>query len=169
MVVTLRAAGAAPLAAALAAAPRVVSAAAAAAMQRSLLLVEAGARTHVPQDTRQLMGSLHSTIRETPGARPTLVGTVGPAARYGAYVEFGTRPHWPPRAPLEGWARRHHLPVFLVQRAIARRGTRKRPFLAPALERNQARIVALFAAAGEVVSSSITRAAAAGGRREAAG
>ena len=57
---------------------------------------------------------------------------MGPSARYGLYVERGTRPHWPPRAPLEGWARRHGVPVFVVQRAIARKGTRARPFLLPA-------------------------------------
>lgn len=44
-------------------------------------------------------------------------------------VEGGARPHWPPWGPgseLAGWAARKGIPVFLVARAIARRGTIKR-------------------------------------------
>jgi hypothetical protein len=155
MVITMRVDGGRALAAGLAAAPRSVGAAATAAMQRSVLLVEADARAHVAHDTRALMNSISSRVE---GRGTHLVGLVGPSLRYGQYVETGTRPHWPPRAPLEGWARRHGIPVFLVQRAIARRGTRARPFLAPALTRNVARIVRLFADVGLTVTTSIARA-----------
>jgi hypothetical protein len=159
--VTLTLRGAGPLSAALANAPRIVSDAGRAAMGRSVLLVEADARRRVVHDTRALMGSISSRVEQR---GRSLIGRVGPSVRYGAYVELGTRPHWPPAAPLRGWARRHGVSVYVVQRAIARRGTRRRPFLVPALERNAARIVGLFAEAGQVISATI-----AGSTRRSAG
>lgn len=53
----------------------------------------------------------------------------GAQAPYAVYVEEGTKPHWPPRAPLELWATRvlgNTKLWFVVARAIARRGTRGR-------------------------------------------
>jgi Bacteriophage HK97-gp10, putative tail-component len=53
----------------------------------------------------------------------------GAQAPYAIYVEEGTRPHWPPIAPLLLWARRvlgNERLAYAVQRAIARRGTRAR-------------------------------------------
>ena len=35
-----------------------------------------------------------------------------------------SRPHYPPLRALEGWARRHHVSPYVVQRAIARHGTK---------------------------------------------
>lgn len=145
MPVTLRLEGADELERALLNSPAVLRTTQQQAMQRSLLLIEADARRGVRQDTRRLMNSITHTQQQGPQG---LVGRVGPSARYGLYVERGTRPHWPPRAALEGWARRHSVPVFVVQRAIARRGTRPRPFLLPAFRKNAAAIVRLFAAAG---------------------
>jgi hypothetical protein len=61
-----------------------------------------------------------------------LSAEIGPTEKYGPYVEFGTQPHWPPLEALEDWARKHGIPAFIVARAIARRGTFARPYLAPA-------------------------------------
>lgn len=99
----------------------------------SAINIQRVARVAVPVDT----GLLRSRIlieQRVEGARQIAsVGTFeGGAEHYGPDVEFGTRPHWPPRKALEGWARRHGVPVFLVARAIARRGTRPQPFLGPA-------------------------------------
>jgi hypothetical protein len=152
MPVTLRLEGADRLAGALRRSPQVVAQEQVRAMTRSLLLVEGDARRNVRQDTRQLMNSITHRQRM---AGEALVGEVGPSARWGVYVEKGTRPHWPPRAPLEGWARRHGVSVFVVQRAIARRGTRARPFLLPAYEKNKDTIVRLFAAAGARITATL--------------
>jgi hypothetical protein len=158
MGITMRLDGGPALAAALRASPAIVRAAEQQAMTRALLLVEADARRRVAHDTRQLMNSITSAQRVmVAGQGQLLLGAVAPSARYGRYVEQGSRPHWPPRAPLEGWARRHGIPVYAVQRAIARRGTRARPFLVPALTDNAARIGRLFAAAVEAVTGTIAR------------
>jgi len=55
--------------------------------------------------------------------------TVYTRSHYGGFVDMGTRPHWPPVKALEGWARRHGIPAFLVARAIARKGTKETKFL----------------------------------------
>lgn len=112
------------------------------AMTASLLLLEADQRRNVAQDTRQLMGSISHQIQ---GNGLALVGSVGPSKAYGLFVERGRRPgKYPPIAAIAGWARRHGIPPFLVARAIARRGTRAQPFVAPSLDRNRGRIQALF-------------------------
>src|SRR5262252_1899371 len=129
-------------------------------LQASLLLIEADARTLAPQDTRRLSGSINNQIT---GTFPSLVGEVGPDVRYGRFVEFGRRAgaRMPPVDALLGWVQRHfHAPrarvtqntlrgeAFALARAIQRRGIPPRPFMLPAYQRNEARIVAGFARLG---------------------
>ena len=152
MPVTLRLEGAEELVAKLARSPRTVAAEQQRAMTASLLLIEADARRNVRHDTRRLMNSITHQIE---GRGTRLVGRVGPSVRYGLYVERGSRPHWPPVAALAGWARRHGVSPYAVQRSIARRGTRARPFLVPAFLRNAERILRLFAQAGVRVTASL--------------
>lgn len=86
-----------------------------------------------PVDT----GRLRASVRT---AQSATRASVGPAVAYAPWVEFGTRPHWPPQGALQPWARRHGFPAgfvgdFLVRRAIALRGTRAQPFVTPALRK----------------------------------
>ena len=152
MAISLQLVGAPELARRLALSPDALHAAQERAMTQSLLLVEADARRNVRHDTRRLMNSI--THQQSWRGR-SLTGWVGPSLRYGLYVERGTRPHWPPIAPLRGWARRHGVNPFAVQRAIARRGTKARPFLVPAYLRHAQQIVRLFAAAGSAVTAAL--------------
>jgi phage gpG-like protein len=58
---------------------------------------------------------------------------------YASFVEFGTRPHFPPVDALKDWAAKFlgdERLAFLVARAISRRGTLAKPFLGPALIAN---------------------------------
>ena len=123
-------------------------------MTASLLLVEADARRNVAHDTRHLMNSIGHRMTQEGNS---LVGRAGPSARYGFYVEYGRRPmrKAPPRAALRGWARRHGIPeraLFVLARAIGRRGLPGRPFMVPALVRNVDRIRRLFGASAERVT-----------------
>ena len=102
-------------------------------LAKSALTVESGAKLVAPVDTGRLRASITSDLKPTRAL-------VKAAVFYAAHVEFGTRPHWPPIAALQPWARRHGFPAgrlgaFLVARAIAKRGTRAQPFMRPALER----------------------------------
>ena len=62
-------------------------------------------------------------------------GVVSSKVPYAPYVEFGTKPHFPPPDALEKWAKRHRIPLFPVLLKIAREGTPPRPFLRPAVRK----------------------------------
>ncbi len=107
-------------------------------LMRSALTVEVEAKRRAPVDTGRLRSSITHNVRPTEAI-------VGSNVAYAPYVEFGTRPHWPPLAAMQPWARRHGFPAgrsgaFLVARAIAMRGTRAQPYLRPAFEASLAAI-----------------------------
>lgn len=54
---------------------------------------------------------------------------IEPEAKYADNVEYGSRPHFVPIRAIAPWARFHGLDPFVVQQSIARKGTRKHPFL----------------------------------------
>ena len=57
------------------------------------------------------------------------------ALKYAAAVEFGSVPHWAPIAPLKQWAKRKlgdEGAAYAVQKTIAKKGTKPKPFLRPA-------------------------------------
>lgn len=101
-------------------------------LKRAALTIEGAAKGLAPVDTGRLRASITSVVEPDRAV-------VAPAVFYGAYVEFGTRPHWPPLAALQPWASRHGFPMgspgaFLVARAIARHGTKPHPYMRPAAE-----------------------------------
>ena len=111
-------------------------------LHKSALTVERRAKEKAPVDTGRLRASITSEYQR-------LSTTIGPSVTYGAFVEYGTRPHWPPLAALQPWARRHGFPsgargAFLVALAISRRGTRAQPYMGPALEESKGDIDALL-------------------------
>lgn len=64
---------------------------------------------------------------------------------YAAAVEYGSRPHWPPRQDIESWVHKKmrvakdyvRSVAFLVSRHIATKGTKPHAFFAPAVEHNK--------------------------------
>ena len=97
---------------------------------RSALTVESHAKENAPVDTGRLRASIASRVEQTQA-------TISPSVFYAPYVEFGTRPHWPPMAALQPWAQRHGFPpgspgAFLIARAISRHGTKPHPYMQPA-------------------------------------
>lgn len=58
---------------------------------------------------------------------------IGPTAPYGPYVEFGTKPHFPPMDALEDWAKRHGFDsAWPICKVISERGLPENPYLLPA-------------------------------------
>jgi len=77
-------------------------------------------------------GHLATTILVDRSSDGSIV-EIGPTAPYGPYVEFGTKPHFPPMDALEDWARRHGLDsAWPICKAISERGTPAQPYLLPA-------------------------------------
>ena len=107
-------------------------------ISRSVIQIEADAKRIVPTDTHTLQRSITHEV-QTSGANVT--GRVGSNLVYAPVVEYGRSPgRMPPPGALAGWLRRKGIDeqyAFVVARSIARRGTRPRPYLKPALEKNR--------------------------------
>lgn len=108
------------------------------ALREATLIVERAAKVNAPVDTGRLRASITSEVRRS---GLNVRGAVGSNVEYAAAVELGSRPHFPPIAALETWARRKGISAYLVARAIARRGTKPRRYLQKAYEENEARVV----------------------------
>jgi HK97 gp10 family phage protein len=117
-------------------------------------VVERTGKENAPVDTGRLRSSITSRVGQDIRSDPSVF--IGSNLLYAPYVEFGTKPHWPPLSAMQPWAKRHGFPAgrrgaFLVARAISRRGTRPQPFLVPALKSNAARIRSLLVDAAREV------------------
>lgn len=84
-----------------------------------------------PVDT----GTLQSVIRLS---RSNLRYRVYPESDYAVYAHDGRKPgKQPPVEAVESWARRKGIDPFLVARAIGRKGTKGKPFLEIAFNKNK--------------------------------
>jgi HK97 gp10 family phage protein len=96
-----------------------------------------------------LLGSIQSSVSDD-----GLTVAVGSTSKYAPYVEFGTRPHWPPVSAIARWCVLKGIPVtaaFPIARKISEVGTPEQPFLRPAAkvasERHTARVKVMLQAA----------------------
>ena len=115
------------------------------AVAKSTMAIHSGVRQRLPVDTGFLRTSYKFAL-ENGG----LTGTVYSDSKYSIYIEFGTKPHFPPVAPLEEWARRHGMPPgtgFLIARKISKTGTKAVPALFPAYEAERSQFEAAVKAA----------------------
>lgn len=89
------------------------------------------AKRNAPEDLGTLRNDITHTIIEK---KDRIEGRILSAATYSAFVEYGTRPHFPPPKALAGWAARHGMAgaEYQIARKIAMRGTRAQPFMLPA-------------------------------------
>jgi len=130
-------------------APKEVSRAVDLALGRAAQEVARDARINTPKAFSHLTQSIHVS-KPSP-----LVRMVSAGVRYAHDVEFGQPPgRMPRRANILAWmkvkkiAQSTRLPrqksiAFLIARSIKRHGTKKQPFMQPALDKNRARIVKL--------------------------
>lgn len=132
-------------------APEVLGKAAAEAMRKSTELVKIRARRKAGSPPIVFTGELARSIEATSTSKK---GKIIARARHGAPVEFGTRPHFPPVAPLERWARiKLGKPGlgFVIARKISVKGTKPQPFFEPAAEESIRDIERFFEQIGQKV------------------
>jgi len=102
------------------------------------------------------------------GGEPSgFVGYSGMPSTYMGHVEYGTRPHWPPIAPLAYWAaRKFGYPVgsseakragYLIARKISRVGTKGQHMVEKTADANRAQAQRLMANAALGVFYSMGR------------
>lgn len=106
-------------------------------LDRGAIFIQSRARAAAPVDTGRLRNSI---AVDSPDNRHREIGT---NVDYAPYVEFGTRPHWPPVGAVAPWARRHGMEPFMVARAISRSGTKAQPFMRPAATEGEAFVKSL--------------------------
>lgn len=135
------------------------------AIRTATLLVERKAKQFSPSNTGRLRASITPAVFSH---GETIEGIVGSNVTYAPYVEFGTKPHWPPIAPLIRWvhlkkmagtysvkSRRRtggagrqrsedYIVAKWIQKAIARRGTKPQKYLERAFEESIPRIQSTF-------------------------
>ena len=94
-------------------------------LQRAMRTIQANIVPFTPTDTGRLRGGIVSdeSVSIDPSTVPTWA-QLAPMVDYAAFVEYGTKPHFPPISAVEPWAERHGISAFLTARAIARRGTK---------------------------------------------
>lgn len=108
------------------------------ALTAGSLLFEGEARALAPRDTGRLAGSITHTISG-------LSSRIGPSVNYGLYAEQGRGAgRMPPVGAVSGWASRHGINPYVLARSIGRRGTKGRPYIAPAFARKSGQVVTLF-------------------------
>ena len=114
-------------------------------LTKAAITVEGRAKLKSPVDTGRLRSSITHKIEKERAL-------VGSNVFYAPYVEFGTRPHFPPVGALATWARRHGFASpWPLAVAISRRGTRPHPYLGPALEESRGDVDRFLKEMGEEV------------------
>ena len=102
-------------------------------------VVERKAAELAPVDTGRLRSSITQEIAP-------LRARVYTNVFYAPFVEYGTRPHFPPPGALATWGRRHGgIPAFALARAIAKRGTKAQPYMRPGAQELERRLPELLA------------------------
>lgn len=118
------------------------------AMVAGSALLKATQQELAPRFSSETVNSIATTIT---GGGANLTASTGPRNAHGYYADQGRRPGKPPPiSAIEPWARAKGIDPFVLARSIGRKGTKGKRFVAPSLERNEARIRALFANVGEV-------------------
>ncbi|MBI3320018.1 MAG: HK97 gp10 family phage protein [Candidatus Omnitrophica bacterium] len=119
-------------------------------MLKALGVLQRAVALRTPVNTGQLRASVG--LSQPVVSEKSVEGRLGTNVVYAMPVEFGSRPHWPPRAPIEFWVKRklrvpaHQVrPVaFLVARKIARRGTPAKEMFRTGLEESRQQLAKLF-------------------------
>lgn len=101
------------------------------AMRRSVRTAERTMKKEAPVDTGRLRSTIKTKVKDGGTLFKSTEGWIYPTVKYAEYVETGRKAgKFPPTKALEGWARRHGIPTYLVARAIATKGIKPNPFVA---------------------------------------
>lgn len=147
-------------------APEIAHEEMAAGVEEALQLLEREVKENTPVGVHSLLrGSIAHRLRgEGVEIGAGAVGEVFSPLNYAAAVELGTKPHFPPLAPLRDWvqrklgvdASRSESVAFLVARKIAKRGTKAAKMFATALNDNASQVNSILAARVRRIADRLT-------------
>ncbi len=135
-------------------APDIIAEEATNAAEEAAVIVTEAAIAGTPHNFGTLAKGFMRDVRGEPwGARAVVFNAV----TYAQPVEYGSRPHFPPLAPLVLWAQRKlqlgpkdaRRAAHAIARSIARRGTRPARMLTKALDQKRDAVIARFRACNE--------------------
>ncbi len=120
-------------------------------LMEALLLLEAAIKRLTPEGAGpiHIRGTIFSQV--VPRGE-SFWGQVGTPAIYGESLEYGTKPHFPPIAPIRFWVekrlglmgREAQSAAFCIARAISRRGTKGAHMFEKGFEMNEARVIGIL-------------------------
>lgn len=123
---------------------------------RSMVEVDALLEREVKDATPTATGITRASIFSREEMLPDgVLGVISSSQPHVAYVELGTRPHFPPVEALQDWVRvkfaytserEIRSTAFLIARAIARDGTEGAHMFEDTFDRQRTRVVDIFAA-----------------------
>lgn len=114
-------------------------------IKKSALTIERKAKETAPVDTGRYRASIQSEVKG-------LQGIIYSDVSYARFIEYGTRPHWPPVGALTPWYSRHGFSSeFPVRRAIGMRGTKALLVLTNALKNSASDIQRHFNDMGKAI------------------
>lgn len=141
---TVKIEGVNELAAAFKKSPQIVKQSIDPAIRKAILNIQAKSIPHIPVDRGELlrMNTIFSSLS----------GVLESRAPYAMFVHGdGTsdrsKPHFPPMEAIEGWAKRHNIPAFIVARSIAQKGTKLIPFYDMGIKESEGFTSQVFASA----------------------
>ncbi len=117
------------------------------AIKKATLFLEREVKKNTPVDTGRLRSGITNQIAPD-------FGIVGTNVKYASFVEYGSKPHWPPIAPLEAWASRHGMKGagYAIARKIAAKGTAARQMFGKGFTALQGKIGEFVKDCGEAIS-----------------
>lgn len=119
-------------------------------LTEALLFLEGAVKKETPVGAGPI--HLRDTIFHQVRMGEPVEGLLGTPAQYGLPVELGTKPHFPPVAPIQHWVERKlgysgkeaRQVAFLIARAISRRGTEGAKMFTGTFEQNEERILSIL-------------------------
>jgi len=116
------------------------------AIRRTVIILQGDSIKNAPIDTGNLRGKTKVNFGDW-------WGSVKSDTEYAAAVHEGQAAHFPPSSALEGWVRRKFgvknekqvkQIAFLIARKISKSGVKSKPYMAKAIDDNNARIDKIF-------------------------
>lgn len=116
----------------------------------ALLFLEGAVKQATPVGAGPI--HLRDTIFSKVNNGEPVEGILGTPAQYGLPVEMGTKPHFPPIAPIQHWVeyklgysgKEAASVAFLIARAISKRGTKGYGMFTKTFEQNEAHVLSIL-------------------------
>lgn len=119
-------------------------------LTEALMFLEGAVKRETPVGAGPI--HLRDTIFSRVHLSEPVEGILGTPAQHGMPVEMGTKPHFPPVAPIQHWVERKmgysgseaRQVAFLIARAISKRGTKGAKMFTGTFEQSKSRVLAIL-------------------------